>query len=119
MTTKQTSLLIVCHNSEIKLLLTSKFKLQKTNNKLQNTKNKEQTQDKYCHAATLVSYNYHNYAISTRIPDAANCCLPIDTGGLLATDSGEALDNEMGDALDTDTGDLDAAGKGALVPTHT
>ena len=78
-----------------------------------------QSSAKYCHAATLVSYNYHNYAISTRIPDAAHCCLPIDTGGLLATDSGEALDNEMGDALDTDTGDLDAAGKGALVPTHT
>ena len=94
-----------------------------------------QSTAKYCHAATLVSYNYHNYAIYTLIPDAAHCCLPIDTGGLLATDSGEALDNEMGDALatatggrvdcelgdalDTDTGDLDAAGKGALVPTHT
>ena len=63
------------------------------------------------------------------------CCLPSDTGGLLATDIGEALDNEMGDALPTatggsvdceigdalatDTGDPDAAGNGAFVPIHT
>ena len=40
-------------------------------------------------------------------------------GDALATATGGRVDCELGDALDTDTGDLDAAGKGALVPTHT